>query len=94
MMNNTERILTAIIDGDCKSLIAYLSEKEIKENRIETNLDDYNCIGEYEADARYVYPSREHLIITVLRKLLKENNRRELTTLGFLRKFSKEIEKY
>jgi len=56
-MNNIEKILTAIIDGDCKTLIAYLSEKEIKENRIETNLDDYNCIGEHETDARYVYPS-------------------------------------
>ena len=93
MMNNIEKILTAIIDGDCKTLIAYLSEKEIKENRIETNLDDYNCIGEHEADARYVYPSREHLIITVLRKLLKENSERELTASSFLRKFSKEIEK-
>ncbi len=92
-MNDTERILTAIIDGDCKRLIAYLSEKEIKENRIETNLDDYNCIGEYETDARYVYPSREHLIITVLRKLLKENNECKLTTLSFLRKLNKEIER-
>lgn len=92
-MDDIERILTAIIDGDYKRLIAYLSEKEIKENRIETNLDDYNCIGEHEADARYVYPSREHLIITVLRKLLKENNKPGLPTLDFLRKFSKEIEK-
>ena len=92
-MNNIEKVLTAIIDGDCKILIAYLSEKEIKENRIETNLDDYNCIGEYETDARYVYPSREHLIITVLRKLLKENNECKLTALSFLRKLNKEIER-
>ena len=92
-MNNMKKILTAIIDGDCKSLIAYLSEKEIKENRIETNLGDYDFVGEHEADARYVYPNREHLNITVLRKLLKENNKCGLTTLGFLRKFSKEIEK-
>ena len=92
-MNNIEKILTAIIDGDCKSLIAYLSEKEIKENRIETNLGDYECVGEHEADARYVYPSREHLIITVLRKLLKENNEGRLTTLSFLRKLNKEIER-
>lgn len=92
-MNNIGKILMAIIDGDCKTLIAYLSEEEIKENRIETNLSDYECIGEHEADARYVYPSREHLIITVLRKLLKENNKCGLTASSFLRKFSKEIEK-
>ncbi len=92
-MNDIERILTAIIDGDYKRLIAYLSKEEIKKNRIETNLGDYECVGEYEADARYIYPSREHLIITVLRKLLKENNKPGLPTLDFLRKFSKEIEK-
>jgi len=92
-MDNIRKILTAIIDGDCKILIAYLSEKEIKENRIETNLGDYDCIGEYEADARYVYPSREHLNNTVLRKLLKENNECRLTALNFLRKLNKEIEK-
>ena len=92
-MNNIEKILTAIIDGDCKTLIAYLSEEEIKENRIETNLDDYTWVGEYEADARHVYPNREHLIITILRKLLKENNECKLTALGFLRKLNKEIER-
>lgn len=94
-MDNIRKILTAIIDGDCEILIASLSEKEIKENRIETNLGDYKGAGDHETDARYIYPNRDRLIKVALRKLLKEIllEERDIGTTAFLRKFSKEIEK-
>ena len=93
-MNNIETILMAIIEGNCEILINYLSEEEVKENRIETNLDDYKWAGNHETDARYTYPNRDRLIVVALRKLLEEIKQHgDLTSLGFLRKFSKEIEK-
>lgn len=78
-MNNIEKILTAVIKADYETLINYLSEKEIEKYRIKTDLDDYEWAGVYETDARYTYPNCEHLIITVLSKLLKEIKNNHVT---------------
>jgi len=65
-------ILISIAKGDWERLLSYLTEEEIKQNFIETNLDCYELEGDYETDARYTYPCREQLIKTVIKKMLKE----------------------
>lgn len=71
-MSETERILKAIINGEVEVLLKYLSEEEIKKNRVEPFLSEYKWAGDYAEDARYTYPNRERLVSTTLRKLLKE----------------------
>lgn len=74
-MSETEKILTAIINGKMEVLLDFLSEEEIKKNRVEPFLSEYKWAGDYAEDARYTYPNRERLISTVLRKLLKETQK-------------------
>lgn len=75
-MGDIEKILTAIVNGEMETLLKYLSEEEIKKNRVEPFLCEYEWAGDYAEDARYTYPNRERLISTVLHKLLKETKRK------------------
>lgn len=67
-------LLSAILRSDWGFLIECLTEAEIKENRIEKSLGEYKWVGDYAEDARYVYPNRDKLITTVIRKYLTESN--------------------